>query len=62
MTTILEDVVVQKLEEASGLYYRLVLLVGPAATGKTAALRAFSAVQRTARPTGTQSNLACVRT
>ncbi len=42
MTTILEDVVVQKLEEASGLYHRLVLLVGPAATGKTAALRAVS--------------------
>ena len=38
MENILEDIH-EKIEQASGLYYRLVLLVAPAGAGKTAALR-----------------------
>lgn len=35
----LAEQVMAKLDEARSLYHRLVILVGPAATGKTAALR-----------------------
>ena len=35
----LADQIIQKLEEAAALYYRLILVVAPANSGKTAALR-----------------------
>ena len=35
----LPDQIIRKAEEAGGLYYRLVLLVAPAGSGKTPALR-----------------------
>jgi voltage-gated potassium channel Kch len=39
----LADQVLRKIGEARGLYYRLVLMVGPARSGKTFALREVSA-------------------
>jgi len=35
----LAEQIANRIEEAAGLYHRLVLVVGPAGTGKTAALR-----------------------
>lgn len=35
----LADQIVRQVEQASGLYFRLVLVVGPAGSGKTVALR-----------------------
>jgi hypothetical protein len=35
----LTDIVIEKIEQAAGLYFRLVLLVAPAGGGKTAALQ-----------------------
>ena len=35
------DQVLQKIEQAPSLYYRLILLVGPTGSGKTASLRAL---------------------
>jgi len=39
MTEPLAEKVIRKIGEATGLYYRLVVLVAPAGAGKTAALR-----------------------
>jgi hypothetical protein len=39
MTEPLAEKVIRKIGEATGLYYRLVMLVAPAGAGKTAALR-----------------------
>lgn len=38
----LSDQVIRRIEEAPGLYHRLIVLVGPAGAGKTAALRDMS--------------------
>jgi len=38
MTEPLDDKVIRKIGQAAGLYHRLILLVAPAGTGKTAAL------------------------
>ncbi len=39
VTYSLAQQIIERIEQASGLYHRLVLVVGPAGTGKTAALR-----------------------
>jgi hypothetical protein len=41
MTEPLAEKVIRKISEATGLYYRLVMLVAPASAGKTAALQDF---------------------
>ena len=45
MSTTLIDRVIDCVSEASGLYHRLVLVVGPAQSGKTTALREAAKVQ-----------------
>ena len=42
MTDRLADQIESKISQAAGLYYRLVLIVGPSGAGKTPALRAAS--------------------
>ena len=44
----LPEQILRKIDEAAGLYHRLVLVVGPSGSGKTAALRAVS--ERTGFP------------
>lgn len=43
MAELLVDKVLRKIGEARDLYYRLILIVGPAGSGKTKALQAVSA-------------------
>ena len=42
MTNSLVEQIIDEISQANALYYRLVLLVGPAGSGKTSALRAVS--------------------
>ena len=48
MTETFADRIIQKIDTAAELYYRLVILVAPAGSGKTAALREVH--ERTAAP------------
>ncbi len=48
MTISLADQIIQKLEQAAGLYHRLIVVAAPAGAGKTTALQAVK--ERTGAP------------
>lgn len=48
MTESLQERIRRSVDEAKGLYHRLVLLVGPSDVGKTAALKEYATAQETA--------------